>query len=253
MIDPLSLTAVPLELLGPDDKRCARASGFFYKRDAQHVYLVTNWHVVTGRNPHKPNLTPLDYVPRLRARALAHSRQPDIPEPSIHAGAHSQIDIDLNSVDGDDPQWLEHPLGCSHADIAVLEVDREKLDNATEYQVIAECDLTPAYREAVMDDICIIGYPRGLTAGEGLILPLYKRGSIASEPSVNKRFIFIDGRTDSAMSGSPAICTHSGFWAPNRDIGTATVGTIKKFVGVYSGRLSVEADGNEMLSAWQPK
>ena len=91
-----------------------------------------------------------------------------------------------------------------------------------------------------MDDVFVIGYPWGLS-GSGGALPIYKRGSIASEPAIDylglPRFL-IDCRTSAAMSGSPVLVEHSGVWNPNGSMtGDSIIGTLVNFVGVYSGRL----------------
>lgn len=100
-----------------------------------------------------------------------------------------------------------------------------------------------------MDDIFVIGYPLGLSSGDG-VLPIYKRGSIASEPAVDPMKFLIDARTYSGMSGSPAVCSHSGVWRePGTDFGESIIGTIKKFVGVYSGRRFGEPGPDEASPA----
>ena len=47
-IDRFSLCTVPLELLA-NGKPMGVATGFIWKHGQQH-YLITNWHVITGRN-----------------------------------------------------------------------------------------------------------------------------------------------------------------------------------------------------------
>jgi hypothetical protein len=47
-IDTFSLTAVPVEQCA-NGKPFGVATAFAWKRGAQH-YLITNWHVVTGRH-----------------------------------------------------------------------------------------------------------------------------------------------------------------------------------------------------------
>jgi len=47
-IDPFSLTTIPLEQCA-NGRSLGTATGFIWKRREQH-YLITNWHVVTGRN-----------------------------------------------------------------------------------------------------------------------------------------------------------------------------------------------------------
>ena len=91
-----------------------------------------------------------------------------------------------------------------------------------------------------MDDVFVIGYPMGLSGG-GSVLPLYKRGSIATEPLVNHNGLprlLIDCRTDKGMSGSPVVFRRSGPWSPNGKLDDEThFETVENFLGVYAGRL----------------
>jgi hypothetical protein len=47
-IDPFSLTTLPLEQCA-NGKTLGTATGFIWKRRETH-YLITNWHVVSGKN-----------------------------------------------------------------------------------------------------------------------------------------------------------------------------------------------------------
>ena len=55
----LSFCCTPIELLANDgtDGVTGTATGFFWLKDGQ-AYLVTNWHVVTGRNAFTGALNP---------------------------------------------------------------------------------------------------------------------------------------------------------------------------------------------------
>jgi hypothetical protein len=150
-------------------------------------------------------------------------------------------DIDLNNESGEAPEWLEHPAHKFKVDLAVI-----KIPNDEKFRASVTCHYLAEYKDfqgdflpSVMNDVFVIGYPWGLTGGD-LALPLYKRGSIASEPIVDHgnlpRFL-IDCRTANAMSGSPVICSHSGIWAPGGFSNSSILGTVENFAGVYSGRL----------------
>ena len=76
-------------------------------------------------------------------------------------------------------------------------------------------------------------------------IPIYKRGSIASEPLLDydgRPRVLIDCRTYSGMSGSPVVVSHSGIWMPEGEItGDSVIGTVESLLGIYSGRLGVRA------------
>lgn len=235
MIDWLSSTTAPIEMIGTDDRTCGRASGFFYSRDEDNFFFVTNWHVVVGRDPSKLNIIKYKAVcARLRLHAKVGEGE------AISLTRKMEYKIRINDDCGENPVWFEHPIYREQADVVIIKIRRTDLENVVTLRTIGDCDLTPEYKESVMDDVFVIGYPWGLHGGDQ-VLPLYKRGSIASEPVVDQqglpRFL-IDCRTAESMSGSPVICSHSGIWMPNGKVEpNTTIGTVRKFVGVYSGRL----------------
>lgn len=54
-IDLYSMTTVPIEACA-NSQSLARATGFIWQDGPQH-YLITNWHVVTGRDARTNLLT----------------------------------------------------------------------------------------------------------------------------------------------------------------------------------------------------
>jgi hypothetical protein len=92
---------------------------------------------------------------------------------------------------------------------------------------------------AVGSDVFVLGYPFGIGPGA---LPIWKRGSIASEPEmtaiINQNHIFLDTASRPGMSGSPIIKRSWGtHFYENGDIKTETDSIATRFVGVYSGRM----------------
>ena len=233
----LSLTTAPFETFTGTGAPLGRATSFFYKRDDDWLFLVTNWHVVSGRDPANPRSSPTGAVPT-RARLTLHKR---IDGVAIRRSQKVTRKIDLNNESGEGPKWLEHPNHRSKIDVVVLKIaNDEEFKKQVACHFISEAGkeaLDPSYEERVTDDVFVIGYPWGLTGGDR-VLPLYKRGSIASEPIVNPTKFLIDCRTSKSMSGSPVICSHSGLWSPSGTMDDQSIiGTVQKFVGVYSGRL----------------
>jgi hypothetical protein len=87
-------------------------------------------------------------------------------------------------------------------------------------------------------DVFILGYPFGIGPSG---YPIWKRGSIASEPEVlteNQPYILVDTASRPGMSGSPVIRrSWSNHTFSNGDVITRP-GAATKFVGIYSGRLN---------------
>ena len=129
------------------------------------------------------------------------------------------------------------------------------MEEINKAEVIYHClsdwdELDGKYQPSIMDDVFIIGYPWGLSGGNE-VLPIFKKGSIASEPDVNQSNlprILVDSRTTEGNSGSPVIVSHSGYYLHNKNSPEeAIIGTLHAFLGIYSGRLT--ADELENLGA----
>jgi hypothetical protein len=256
----LSVSTVPIDVMGLDNLVISKASGFFYESERFELFLITNWHVVTGRTPTKPTMTRKGAIPRA-LRCKLHSRQTH--EHSIRVSELMQYEVTINSSDGNMPVWLEHPNFRYRVDVVAIKIedDRETLEKRCYFQVLnRDSSFETRYAHQAMDDVFVVGYPWGLS-GSGGALPIYKRGSIASEPAIDylglPRFL-IDCRTSSAMSGSPVLVEHSGVWNPNGKMADDSIfGTIINFIGVYSGRLisqdgiSIEDEVSEIGIVWK--
>jgi hypothetical protein len=92
--------------------------------------------------------------------------------------------------------------------------------------------------------VYVLGYPYDINGGKEL--PIWKRGSIATEPSINidnLPKILIDTATRPGMSGSPVIYRRSGiiYKDDSMELSKDTIiGTISGFLGVYSGRINAK-------------
>jgi len=238
----LSLTTVPIEIIAQNDQVVGKATGFFYKSESGSLYLVTNWHVVTGRQPSNPKFSEKGAIPAI-LRCRVHMRQEE--KRIIRLNQLKELSVPINALDGNQPEWFEHPDYRHRVDVVAVPIEPQKqISDGCRFHILNDFQgFEPRYEHAAMDDIFVIGYPWGLSGSGGSgALPIYKRGSIASEPRVNylglPRFL-IDCRTAESMSGAPVIVRHNGIWNPSgagfsRD---SVIGTIENFVGVYSGRL----------------
>lgn len=237
IIDPLSIH--PLYLIqAKGDEALGTATGFVVSK-GEKKYLITNWHVVAGRNPQSNQPTHL---------------QGKIPDALLiwHHGKTLGTWVrkreSLLTKDGA-KRWLEHKNGRT-VDVVALPLT-EVADDAQVYPLdlsLADVDMVP---EVAMP-VSIIGFPVGLISAG--FFPIWKTGHIASEPNLdyhNESLFLIDATTRGGMSGSPVVLRMAGGYK------TKSGGTIMSssgyrtlFLGVYSGRLP---NDSEIGQVWRPK
>lgn len=239
IIDQCSLYSVYIEAIVIDkvDKTkehvISNATGFVYKYSDKY-YLVSNWHVFSGRNAN--DLSPLD---------KQHSALPE--KIRIHFPIDGKIDtteiIDYPLIDeSNNNLWLEHPQKHK-VDVAALNIEwKSKFANFPINQ-INEARGIKNFPDGfyVGQDVFILGYPKGIKGGGGL--PIWKRATIAAEPYLamndNELKILIDAATREGMSGSPVIYAGNLGDPVLPDGRKQIVNTrpSKLFLGVYSGRI----------------
>jgi hypothetical protein len=216
-----------------EGRELSTATGFVVSVDDQ-PYLVTNWHVVSGRNP-------------LTGQPL-NSRTGALPDSlAIQHNVHGRLGewterIEPTVDDGGDPLWLEHPVHGRDVDVICLPLTHRDVA-LMPYPVVpppAKLKVGPA------DGVSIIGFPFGRSAG--LSFGIWVKGWIASEPRYDHdglpRFL-IDSRTRQGLSGAPVVA-HSPDGAPrifeDPQSWMPQPGAVTQLLGVYSGRISEESD-----------
>ena len=105
----------------------------------------------------------------------------------------------------------------------------------------------------VGQDVFILGYPMGIDSSG---LPIWKRGSIATEPHVDVDklpMIYVDSAASRGMSGSPVIIKTSSYQDAKGNTHIFT-GEATAFVGIYSGRIAPNDQGEAHLGiVWKAK
>ena len=234
-IDPFSFKPVYLETY-LDEQKGGVATGFIVKKDDSN-YLITNWHVVTARDP-------LDNQPLSRTGIV----DPNMLRVWFHGerlGFWLQVEVPLFN-ESQEKLWFEH---CRGREIDVVAVPLEILEHVNYYDIdlaLADFDLMIYPSEAVS----IIGFPEGLTSAGRF--PIWKTGHIASDIDVNldgKPMFLIDATTKSGMSGSPVIAKRVCIYQTSRG---NQIGNAVKFLGVYSGR-EISSSGIEVGYVWKPR
>jgi hypothetical protein len=222
------------------------ATGFFWKA-GDGTYLVSNWHVFSGRNPRtgQPTRDKTGVVPD---RLTMHFH----PKFDINKAAYMQFAI----VDENGPLWKQHKIYGQKADLAVFNIKRilEGIPDANEFEpfCINEIPGVNDMQTSPGTDIFILGYPLGITK-TGL-LPVWKRGSIATEFAIDVDGLpsfLVDTATREGMSGSPVIIRSFGGYSGTTGGMTVAPGTFNQFLGVYSGRFVGEINEAHLGIIWK--
>ena len=136
------------------------------------------------------------------------------------------------------PRWYVHPTVGQRVDVVALEIEERFVTGST--KCINDIEFDSNISIEVADDIFIIGYPHGYSSGKRL--PIWKRGSVASEPDIDLYdlpLMLVDTASRPGMSGSPVIYRRTGMHnLKNGSLADDSLfGRIQNFCGVYSGRL----------------
>ena len=249
-----------------DNGMISAASGFFFEFEDEW-FLVTNWHVVSGKNfltkeplnrqsgrfPTFAKVMMLSYVHRLDG----------LPGQRLVTTVAKPVEIYKNCQ----PLWFEHPELGSDCDVIALPMKRPKICPESMHNAANKISTTriPIEPGGV---IFIVGFPMFISVYVGL--PIWKSGCIASEPCYDIKLggvlsdiggirggrrlpaFFIDSLTREGMSGSPVFAKYSGMWNNNAPY-TGTVwsntvmGSGTEFVGCYSGRINSRREEDAAL------
>lgn len=205
----------------------------------ERSYLVTNWHVLTGRDPltDEPIGSSSANPSYVEAHVIVVSGPDRIP-------AKVRYDLRLYDDEGR-ARWLVHPTLGREIDVVAFEFGPAypaRKEDFMPYEVAEPED--PALFSPT-SEVSIVGFPFDLD--QRIELPVWTRASIATEPELDfegKPCFLVDARARAGQSGSPVIA----YWTPERMKFTRG-GNIKighgeswELLGIYSGRISETSD-----------
>ena len=236
MIDHYSLATLPLEMRF-GGVSLSWGTGFIWQH-AEQFYLITNWHNVSGRDPFSQNhLSPTAAEPdRLHIVWNEKGSTGKVP-----------AELPIRGMDGE-PLWLIHPALGNKVDVVAVPVkpppdaDPYPINHMPSGGLLLQIGM----------DVFILGYPFGI-GPHGL--PVWKRGSIATEPNVinhERPFILVDSASRPGMSGSPVIRRTVDYHPMESGELTQSAGTMTRLVGVYSGRLATNDPNDPQLGLTWP-
>lgn len=233
-----SFTTSKLELYF-NDLHISTGTCFFWN-DGGRPYVVTNWHnlsevnPVSGRNMDEKN-----------------GARPNKMKFWFARGEEKEIRPWMQPLEEGDGQklWFEHPAFGRKVDVACAPILFNGIGNIVPLKAVEEPKIFPF----VANEVFILGYPKFVDAGG---LPVWKRGSIASEPEIDVDGLpklLVDTATMRGMSGSPVVMhTNQGMSKDGAYITSAAV--MNRLVGVYSGRVETDGEGDVQLGiVWKER
>ena len=235
-VDPQSLMTTPVYVYN-GSAEVSQGTGFFYAnmkpsqagRDAEveTLFLVTNYHVVTG---HSPTIK----LPRTgdRIRFAFHADPNDLEKTRIW-------ELPLYDTH-DEPIWVQSESFAA-ADVVLVPIPARMYAQLRSFYVFTEEHTRTDLKIRPTSGATLLGYPYGLYDKKHL-LPIWKTGHIASEPDVDFEgtpTFLVDVSAFPGMSGSPVLAAGNGVYeseegATSASTGLMRSGRVTKLLGVFS-------------------
>ena len=221
-IDPYTSAVSPIDMYF-DNTPLSRGTAFFWEEEGQ-TFLVTNWHNFSGKDPFTGN------------HITENAAEPNRITFDVFEGGdlNKRRTLSTDLFENYIPTWLEHPMHKSRVDVVCRKIALSghsvfPINTLASQQIVTK----------IGHDVFILGYPMGI---DTLRLPVWKRGSVASEPDIDVSdlpMFYVDTATASGMSGSPVIRRDTSGEMEN---GEFVIGgrIMSRFVGVYSGRITTK-------------
>jgi hypothetical protein len=230
-VEHASLMTTPVYLF-QGNRQISQGTGFFYgvanaSNVIDTVFLVTNYHVVTGNSPNTALSAKGD-----RVVFYLHT---DPQDPS----RVKQVALPLYSTAGV-PQWVQsedHP----DADLVLVPLPPETYEGIQVF-VFDESHTRGKITIRPTSPATLLGYPYGFSDTVNR-LPVWKTGHVASEPTVDfqgKPSFLVDVSAFPGMSGSPVLAVANGVYEDDR--GTMGMGRVIRLLGVFSAMPVMRSD-----------
>lgn len=237
-VEPMSLMTTPV-LLVNGTRTVSQGTGFLYAttRGTQPdtVFLVTNYHVVTGNEPQSQVPPKGD-----RLQFYLHTSRED-------PTSYFTVNIPLYTKTGE-PVWIRSTQ-FPEADVVLVPIVPELYDGRGQLFVFSEAHTQIDMKVRPATQATLLGYPYGFFDTKNF-LPVWKTGHLATEPSFDfqgEPVFLVDVSAFPGMSGAPAVAVSQGVYED--EAGAMMTGVQRKLLGVFSAmrmvktRPSVDATG----------
>jgi hypothetical protein len=221
-VDPRSLMTTPVWLLR-GTQPVSQGTGFFFasttpSNEIETVFLVTNYHVITGHAPPSRSRNG-DHI-----RLILHRNQDDLRD--VQA-----VDLPLYD-ERDQPLWITSDR-TPNADVVLVPLPRQAYERIR-LLVFTEAHTRGDIRIRPSSGATLLGYPFGFYDTTHY-LPVWKTGHIASEPDVDfegRPVFLVDVSAFPGMSGSPVLVVANGIYEAQD--GSMRTGHVLKLLGIFS-------------------
>lgn len=221
-VDHLSLSTTPI-MLFDGQSPVSQGTGFYFarkKKDENILFLVTNYHVLTGSAPSEGKPPIGDRI------SFQFHRDADNPSDV------KTINLPLFGNTGR-PLWISS-TDFPDADMSVIPLPTPTYDGCAVHGISAEWATSGSLKVRPTSNVTLIGYPYGYYDTTNA-LPIWKTGNVASEPDIDfdgKPLIVVDISAFPGMSGAPAFAFAYGTYESTE--GPTKVGSARRFLGVYA-------------------
>ncbi len=217
------------------------ATGFEVQKN-NCKYLITNWHVVSGRSfIDKTCVSNTGAIPNHLKIRYRKSEDTDSDELVC-------VEKNINLYDDNENKlWYEHPTFGSDVDVVALKI--EENPSIMSYK---ECfNYESSYSLNVTEQVFVLGFPFGYILKEKENpYAVWTSGTVATDPVLNINInnkevpaFLIDSKTRQGQSGSPVIYYSQIGWDAHYEDGFANWGSpFMKEIGIYSGRINKDSD-----------
>lgn len=217
-----------------NETELSEGTGFFWKGHSR-LFAVTNWHNISGRNARTLKHLSKTLAEPNRATLIFYQKANEWAE---------QRELEIEWPSSGKTNWIQHSLGRK-VDVIALDITDAIPQSKSSITTINRGN-DPDFLLQVAEEVYILGFPLGLHLKE---LPIWKRGTIATEPDLNydeDPMFLIDTASNKGMSGSPVISIKSS--GPSRS-GNMVISSREstRFLGVYSGRIAPNGELDAQL------
>ncbi len=250
-VDEYSLGSC-LVLATKDTTYLWNATGFFLKANSS-LYFITNNHVVGGQyfiDEYQAKKNTLQLPPE---DSLPNSLKIRVYDSLV--GSFKWFDLNLkNSIGMSRVITFQETPGNKRSLLDVVAIPIESKDTSI-LRWVGVYSKESFNNDLILypsQDLFVIGFP--FDYGQSNLYPLWKKGTIASEPGFTK--FFIDATTRSGMSGSPvvfrntSVVTKGGIENYTRPVSIligiysaqnypTEIGQVTKMIGIYNKLLSI--------------
>ena len=237
------------------------ATCFFLRRGTEY-FLVTALHVLTGRHWQTGSLLSKEgLIPERFTYLFPYYK---LVPPTQHQIGWDRIVLEPFGENEEVAPWLVHPILRERADVGIIPLGNTPqkfleaalaAGKATASEVFAfEWNDVTHLPSSAGDDVQVIGFPENIKHGSEF--PIWKRGSIASEPDLpvdGLPYTLVDTGTRSGMSGSPVvrrIPAGIGSHGAPGNFAFFPEPRVELF-GVYSGRFGVDELTSQLGIVWK--